>query len=394
MFKQISKAVWLLSLVSLFTDAASEMLYPVMPAYLKSIGFSVLLIGVLEGIAEAVAGWSKGFFGHLSDYHGKRLPFVQFGYSLSAISKPLMVIWNNAYWVFLMRSTDRMGKGIRTGARDAILSAEATPETKARIFGFHRSMDTFGAVIGPCMALLYLYFFSEDYTTLFLLATIPGIAAIGCTILIKEKINNPNKTVSPSFTSFLSYWKTSSKTYKRMVTGLLFFALINSSDFFLLMHAKESGLTDVQVIGVYIFYNLVYALFAFPLGKLADKIGLQNMLLSGLLIFAIVYFGMGFIKHGLAIGILFMLYGIYAAATDGISKAWISNLSAKEDTATAIGFYSAWQSICAIFASTCMGLIWFQFGAQTAFIFTGIGTLSIIGYFLFIGSLKSGVLVK
>src|SRR5437879_3507198 len=147
----ISRTVWMLSLVSLFTDMASEMLYPVMPVFLKSIGFSVVLIGLLEGMAEATAGLSKGYFGKLSDARGERVPFVRWGYLLSAISKPLMAASIFPLWIFLARTMDRLGKGVRTGARDAILSVEATPETKARVFGVHRAMDTAGAFIGPSL---------------------------------------------------------------------------------------------------------------------------------------------------------------------------------------------------------------------------------------------------
>ena len=141
--KSITKTVYVLSIVSLFTDTASEMLYPIMPIYLKTIGFSIVLIGVLEGFAEALAGLSKGYFGKLSDNSGKRVPFVQLGYALSTISKPMMAVFTFPLWIFFSRAIDRLGKGIRTGARDAILSDEATSETKGKIFGFHRSMDTY-----------------------------------------------------------------------------------------------------------------------------------------------------------------------------------------------------------------------------------------------------------
>src|SRR6188472_867359 len=154
----------------MFTDTASEMLYPIMPIYLKTIGFSILLIGILEGVAEATAGFSKGYFGKLSDNSGKRVPFVQLGYALSAVSKPMMAVFIYPLWIFFARTIDRIGKGIRTGARDAMLSDEATAETKGHVFGFHRSMDTLGAVVGPSLALLYLYFNPENYKTLFYIA--------------------------------------------------------------------------------------------------------------------------------------------------------------------------------------------------------------------------------
>ncbi len=379
--KAITKTVWILSLVSLFTDTASEMLYPVMPIYLKSIGFSIVLIGVLEGIAEAMAGLSKGYFGKLSDHTGKRMPFVQLGYTLSALSKPLMVLFVTPLWIFFARTLDRLGKGLRTGARDAILSGEATSATKGRVFGFHRSMDTLGAVAGPAIALIYLQLYPEDYKTLFLLAFLPGVLAIICSLLLKDK-NTPPKTESKqvSFFSFLGYWKTSSASYRKLVVGLLLFALFNSSDVFLLLKAKQSGMSDTGVIGVYIFYNLVYAVAAFPLGIAADKIGLKKVFTGGLLLFAIVYFGMAYASDTKVLYGLFFLYGLYAAATEGVSKAWISNISKKENIATAIGSYSAFQSICAMAASTLAGLMWYGFGAPVTFIVTGTATLAVMLY--------------
>jgi MFS family permease len=367
----------------LFTDTASEMLYPIMPIYLKSIGFSIVLIGILEGVAEATAGLSKGYFGKLSDSLGKRVPFVRAGYAFSAVSKPMMAVFIYPLWIFLSRTIDRFGKGIRTGARDAILSDEATPQTKGKIFGFHRSMDTLGAVLGPSFALLYLYYHPHDYRNLFFIAFIPGLLAVFASFLLKDKkaVNHPKK-ITGSFFSFLSYWKESPAAYRKLTIGLLAFALFNSSDVFLLLKAKQSGLSDTIVIGVYIFYNLIYALFAFPLGIIADKFGLKKIFLIGLTLFALVYFGMSVDINQFLFFTLFALYGVYAAATEGISKAWISNISDKKDIATAIGTYSAFQSICTMLASTFTGLIWFYFGAPATFIITGISTLLIIIYFL------------
>jgi MFS family permease len=387
--KNISRTVWILSLISLFTDTASEMLYPIMPIYLKSIGFSILLIGILEGVAEATAGLSKGYFGKQSDVIGKRVPFVQIGYAFSAISKPMMAVFIYPLWIFFARTIDRIGKGIRTGARDAILSDEATPETKGKIFGFHRSMDTLGAVLGPLLALLYLYFHPQDYTTLFYIAFLPGLFAISASFFLKEKKKNivSLKTATPFF-SFLNYWKTSPVMYRKVVIGLLAFTLFNSSDVFLLLKAKQAGLSDTYVIGIYIFYNLIYALFAYPLGILADRIGLKKMLIFGISIFSIVYFGMGFNQNSYIFIGLFSLYGIYAAASEGVSKAWISNITDQKDTATAIGTYSAFQSIFTMLASSLAGLIWFQFGANATFFVTAVASVIILLYFIFMTSEK------
>lgn len=381
--KYITRTVWTLSLISLFTDTASEMLYPVMPVYLKSIGFSIVLIGILEGVAEATAGLSKGYFGELSDQTGKRAPFVQIGYAFSALSKPMMAVFVFPLWVFFARTIDRLGKGVRTGARDAILSDEAMPETKGKVFGFHRSMDTIGAVLGPLFALLYLHFYPEDYKTLFYIAFLPGLLAVITTFYLKDKHKvSVHEKRRVSFFSFLQYWKNSPPIYRKVVAGLLTFTLFNSSDVFLLLKAKQAGLDDTMVIGIYIFYNLVFALFAFPVGIVADNIGLKRMFTIGLSIFALVYLGIGWATSLYAFIGLFFLYGIYAAATEGISKAWISNITDPHDTATAIGAYSGFQSIGTMLASTLAGLIWYQFGAAATFVATGIAAMIVMLYFV------------
>lgn len=369
----------------MFTDVASEMMYPVMPVFLKQIGFSIFLIGVLEGLAEAVAGLSKSYFGKMSDASGRRLPFVQAGYALSAISKPMMAAFIYPAWIFIARTLDRIGKGIRTGARDAMLSEQATPQTKARVFGFHRSMDTLGAVLGPSIALLYLYFYPGNYKALFLIAFIPGLFAIVITRLLKEKRKQPatlSKTSVVNIFAFAAYWKHSSPAYKKLVIGLLLFALFNSADVFLLLKMKQAGVSDTGVIGVYIFYNLVYALAAYPAGMLADKFGLNNIFLIGLMLFVIVYAGFAFNNNMIVFILLFFLYGIYAAFTEGVSKAWITNMVDKSETATAIGTYTGFQSIAALLASSFAGFIWIQFGAGATFISTSIITLGVVIYLI------------
>ena len=381
--KIITRTIWILSLVSLFTDVASEMLYPVMPVFLRTIGFSFVLIGVLEGFAEAVAGLSKAYFGKRSDIIGKRLPFVQFGYALSAISKPMMAAFIYPLWIFFARTIDRLGKGLRTGARDAMLSDECTTENKGKVFGFHRSMDTMGAVLGPAIALLYLYYYPANYKTLFIIAFFPGMIAILFTLFIKEKKQQLRDIVpkeKKNLFVIFSYWKNSSQEYKRLLIGLLLFATFNSSDVFLLLRMKESGLTDTAVIGVYIFYNLAFALLAYPIGILADKIGLKKVFLAGLFVFAIVYAGFAVNTNLIIFFVLFFLYGLYAAATEGISKAWVSNIVNKNETATAIGTYTGLQSICALLASSLTGFLWFRFGSVTTFIITACVTLLVILY--------------
>lgn len=371
--KILTKTILLVSFVSLFTDIASEMLYPVMPVYLRSIGFSVLLIGILEGLAEATAGLSKGYFGNFSDKAGKRVPFVRWGYLLSAVSKPLMALFVYPLWIFFARTLDRLGKGIRTGARDAMLSDETTPEHKGKVFGFHRAMDTVGAAIGPLAALVYLNYYPGQYKWLFVIAFAPGLVAILLTFLLKEKVSHVSKKQRVGFLSYLKYWKTAGTQYKILVAGLLLFTLFNSSDAFLLLAVKNQGLSDTSMIGVYIFYNLIYALLAFPIGIVADRIGLRTTLVAGLFVFALVYSFMGYAFNITQFLVLFGMYAIYAASTEGISKALITNLSAKSDTATAIGFYTSFASIFTMLASSLAGLLWFTLGPKPMFLISGAG---------------------
>jgi MFS family permease len=380
MGKIITRSIIILSLISLFTDIASEMLYPVMPLYLKSIGFSITLIGILEGIAEATAGLSKGYFGRLSDNMGRRLPFVQLGYTLSAFAKPMMALFIMPLWVFFARTLDRLGKGIRTGARDSMLSDETTKENKGKVFGFHRSLDTFGAVLGPLAALIYLYFYPEQYKTLFYIAFIPGMVAVALTFLMKEKKPTTSIQTEKQPIAFFTYWKTSPALYRQVTGALLFFAMFNSSDVFLLLMAKQRGMNDTDVLFLYIFYNIVYALASYPLGSFADKWGFKKTLIFGLSMFTLTYAGIAFAKTPMVFYSLFFFYGLYAAATEGVAKAWISNIADKKDTATAIGTFAGFSSIAALIASSLAGFIWHTISSQATFVVTAFVAVLVILY--------------
>jgi MFS family permease len=212
--------------------------------------------------------------------------------------------------------------------------------------------------------------------------------AVISTLLIKEKkktlvATNNGKPTTTNVFAFAAYWKNSPAQYKKLVTGLLLFALFNSSDVFLLLKMKESGFNDTSIIGVYIFYNLVFALLAYPVGILADKIGLKKIFIAGLFAFSIVYLGFAFNNNIIVFFLLFFMYGVYAAATEGISKAWITNIADSSETATAIGTYSGFQSICALVASSLCGLLWFNFGAKITFLITAGITLLVIAYLSF-----------
>jgi MFS family permease len=282
------------------------------------------------------------------------------------------------------RFTDRLGKGVRTGARDALLSDESSKENKGKVFGFHRGMDTLGAAMGPAIALIYLSWYPGNYQTLFLIAFLPALSGVFLTMLIKEKgivpANNSGKSKF-NFFSYFGYWKKASPDYRKLVKGLLIFTLFNSSDVFLLLMAKNQGISDQHIIGVYIFYNLIYALSSLPMGSLADKISMKFSFITGLLLFVIVYTGMAFLPNIQVMYLLFFLYGLYAASTEGVSKAWISGITPNNETATAIGFYTSFSSIFTLLASSTAGLIWVLYAPATTFIISAIGVFFVVLYF-------------
>lgn len=361
----ITRNILLLSIVSLCTDMASEMLYPMMPGFLHSIGYPILLIGLMEGLAEAIAGLSKSYFGYQSDLVQKRLPFIRLGYLLSAVSKPLMALSFVPGWIFSTRLIDRLGKGIRTAPRDAMLRNESNASNRGAVFGFHRSMDTIGAVIGPLIALALLHYFPGKYALLFIIAALPGILAIASTWLLKEKeITKPSATKLVNWTK---YWARSPKAYRQLLLPIVLFACINSSDMFLLLYSKQCGNSDTTVILMYIAYNLVFASLAYPAGKLADRLGLPVIFITGLLLFALVYGGFSMFNTAIFLIPLFIFYGIYAALTDGVAKAMISNTVTQEEAGTALGTYAALQSLAALVASLSAAIIWQTWGASFAF---------------------------
>ena len=382
--KYLTRTVWLLSLLSLFTDISSEMLYPVMPLFLQSIGFTAAMIGILEGLAEATAGISKGYFGAMSDAKGSRLPFVRLGYFLSGIAKPMMALWSFPAWIFAARTSDRLGKGIRTAARDALLSDECTTENKGKVFGFHRGMDTLGAAIGPMLALVLLFYFPARYRLLFLIAFIPAMVGLSLTLLMKDKPAQPQPGKRYNFLSMFTYFKNGNETFQKLTIGILLFALFNSSDLFLLMKIKSSVHNDNYVIGAYIFYNIVFALASFPLGAVGDKVGLKRTFIGGLFLFAVVYFLIVTADSIAVFVIAFLIYGIYAAATDGISKALIATIVPKSETASAIGSVAGLSSLMALLSSALTGLLWNYISGEAALLVSAGGTIAAAIYLMLI----------
>lgn len=383
MFKsKFSKNVWLLGCISLFADISSELLYPVLPLFLKEAGYSMLVLGMLEGIANVVAGVSKGYFGHRSDQLQQRAVFVKWGYGLSALGKMMMMGSPDLMRIFSGRITDRLGKGIRTAPRDSLLALESSPETRAAVFGFHRGLDTLGAAIGPSLALLWLWWMPGDYSTLFTIAFIPAVISLILAFRLKEKKVNAevNSKTHVGFFSYFNYWKTSHVSFRKFLFPLILFALVNSPDVFLLMALNEAGFSDTAMIAVYILYNLLYALLAMPIGVWADKWGKINVMLIGVFLFALCYFGMAWMNSLLAFTILFAVYAFSISCLESVAKAVISNIVPTQERGQAIGFYTSVNSLGVLFAGVWTGWLWSIGGPQLVFSITA--GVALISFFI------------
>jgi len=372
--KKIPRQVFILGLISLFTDLASEMLYPITPIFLTAVlGSSMAVVGIIEGIAEVISGLLKGYAGNISDKIGKRSIFVIIGYGISAIAKPLPGIFPNVSTVVISRTSDRVGKGIRTAPRDALLGSYSEGNSGA-IFGFHRGMDTLGAVLGPLLAILLLYLFPDNFQLIFLAAVVPSTFAVFFTFLVKDKKVPVRKRVNGKYADF---WRSSPEQYKRLILLITVFSFANSSDVFLIL--KSNIVSDSYIFAIlgYVFYNLIYAVFSYPLGRFSDKLGKNLVFGGGLLIFSLVYFGFAFITEAFFMWILFALYGVYSAATEGISKAWVSDLVPDEVRGTALGLLTMLSSFAIMLGSFTAGFLWDEFGSIVPFLSSAVVSLII-----------------
>jgi len=375
----ISKNVFVLGLVSFFNDVASEMIYPIVPIFLTGIlGAPVAVVGLIEGIAESTASILKVVSGWLSDKLQKRKPFVVAGYSFSAISKILLSLAFSWLFVLFARFVDRFGKGTRTSARDALIAESSDTLTRGKSFGFHRALDTLGAVVGPLIALLAIHFLDNNFRLIFFLAFIPSCIGIILLLLFvkeRQKEKNPDQAIRFS-------WHDLDPSFKIFLLISFIFALGNSSDAFLILRAQNLGLSVTLVVLAYVLFNFTYALFSIPAGIISDKIGAKKVLFSGFLLFSIIYLLFGLTNSSLILWFLFPLYGIYMALTEGVGKAYISNLVPEEKTGTAFGVYQTTIGLCTFFASLVAGLLWTYIGVSAPFILGSI--MAIISAFLFV----------
>lgn len=367
-----SKNVFYTGLVSFFMDVSSEMIYPLVPLFLANVlGVNKSMIGLIEGIAESTASLLKVFSGWLSDRIGQRKNLMIAGYAISTLSRPIIAVAGTWQQVLASRFVDRLGKGIRTAPRDAIIAESAESTHLARAFSFHRSMDTMGAVVGPAIALILLQLYNNNYKMVFWLSMIPGaIAVLVIVLFIKEKKRSAAATAErPKLTLKHFDWKV-----KFFIAIATLFALGNSSDAFLILRAEQVGIPTVMIPAVYLLFNLVYSLSSIPLGIVADKYGKKRLILLGFILFAGLYYGFAVAKSASAIWVLFSLYGVFMGLTEGIQKAFLATIIPPDFKATAFGVYATVVGLATLPASLIGGLLWdrvspaatFYFGAATA----------------------------
>jgi MFS family permease len=367
MFSKIPKNVFVLGLVSFLTDVSSDMIYPILPVFLSDVlGSSKLFIGLIEGIAESTASILKVFSGWLSDRLGKRKILVVSGYGLSALGKPILSLVTTGWQVLSVRFLDRFGKGVRTSPRDALIAESSKEERRGLSFGFHRAMDSSGAVIGPLLAFLFLPLVNRNYRTLFLIASIPAFLSVLLLILfVKEKKKAKEKI--PSLTKLkLSQF---SPKFKIFVFGVTIFTLGNSSDAFLFLRAKGLNIDVVYIPVLWLVLNAVYTLVSLPAGWLSDRIGRKNLILSGLFVYALVYLGFAFATRSMHAWLLFAVYGLYYGLANGTMRAHVSDLVEEDKRATAFGIYHGAVGMTALPASLIFGWLWQSVGVSFAFCF-------------------------
>lgn len=361
---RIPRNVWVAGWVSFFMDVSSEMVYPLVPLFLSSslsVGKSV--VGMIEGIAEASASLLKLFSGAFVDRFGKNKLLMGLGYGISTGSRPLLALAPGWGMVLASRLTDRIGKGIRTAPRDAIIAAATPPGQLGLAFGLHRSLDTAGAIVGPALALLLLTAWNLDYREVFWYSIIPGVISV---LLIARYIDaDANKTFIGSNFSW-----TVGGFDRRIYTFLLavgLFSLGNSSNAFLILKAEHEGVSPAWISGMYLGYNTVYALAAVPGGILADRYGKRLMIIGGLSLFAGIYAGFALATTRLAIAGLFILYGLYMGLTEGVQRAYLASLTPESRRGTAFGLYHMIVGIAVLPASLMAGFLWDYMGPTAPF---------------------------
>ena len=377
-YRRLPRNVFAISLVSLLNDASSEIIYPLLPVFLSlTLGASPGIVGLIEGAAESVSSLLKLFAGHFSDRRGKRKVFVVFGYVLSSFTRPLLAFAGSWSQVLGLRLVDRVGKGVRTSPRDAMIADTVRIEERGLAFGFHRAMDHTGAVIGPLIGYVVLFYFASnqtapsaaDFTKIFLVASVPALAAVLVVFMfVREssfRVQTGDTAMAASMRFSLSGFD---KNFKRFLLILALFTLSNSSDFFLILRARSTGVSALNTLLLWAAFHIFKVLSSIFGGDLSDRLGRRRLIVSGWILYAAVYAGFAFVSNQISAWLLFMIYGIYFGLSEGAEKALVADLVRPEQRGTAYGLYNLAFGITVLPASLLMGKLWDWRGPQTAFL--------------------------
>jgi MFS family permease len=391
-YKNLPRNVWALSFVSFLNDTSSEIIYPLLPTFLfLTLGASPFIIGLIEGIAETTASLLKLFSGYLSDkFHHRKLP-VFIGYALAGVTRPLLAFVTNWYQVLVVRATDRVGKGIRGAPRDALLAAEVPYEKRGLAFGFNRAADHLGAVFGPVIAFVLLYFFAGDaqnptideYRQVFLVASVPVVLGLFVIAFFVKDSQQPVPDEKPQIKLSL---KEFDPNFKRFLVVIALFTLSNSTDAFLLLRASEAGIPTAMLPILWMVLHFSKFLSSIVGGDLSDRLGRKTMIFSGWILYALVYIGFAYIDSPWQAWTLFVIYGFYFGLTEGAEKALVADLVPQEKRGTAFGLYHLAFGATVLPASLLLGGLWSWYGHTVAFIFSAV--LSICAAF-FLLTVKS-----
>ena len=388
--RRVPKEVVTLGIVSFLTDISSEMIYPLVPMFMKDVLRSpVMAIGLVEAVAEATASLLKVVSGYISDRVGKRKALTVIGYGLSAVSKPVLGVATNWGHVLGVRFADRFGKGIRTAPRDALIADVTDSDVRGKAFGLHRAMDTAGAVLGPFAAYLLLRHVAAGhatavmYRTIFFLAAIPAI--LGVVILaaaIKEPHAERRQAQLPRIR--LSGFDRRFKLFLLIAT---LFAIGNSSDVFLILRARNLGVAPENVLLIYVAFNIVAAALSMPMGNLSDRIGRRPVIALGYFVFAVVYGGFALATSQITAWALFLVYGAYYACTESVQRAYAADLSPVDLRGTAMGTYHTFIGLAMLPASLVAGFLWQKVSPAATFVYGA--AMALVSALLLLALLRS-----
>lgn len=350
--RRLSRNVYVVSLVSFFQDAASEMLYPVLPFFVTGVlGAPPAVLGLIEGMADGTAAVMKAVAGRLADLRRRR-PLIGAGYGAAACGKFLLAIAGAWPMVLAARVTDRVGKGLRGPPRDALIADDTTPANRGRAFGFHRAADTAGAVVGPLIGLGLYELVGQRLRPLLWIALIPAAISVALVFFIRERPNPHYRSERPWSVSGLP------RHYWRLIALIATFSIVNFPDTLLLLRAKDLGFDFVGVVAVYVLYNMTYALLSYPAGIISDRLSRRAVFAVGLGVFSVTYLGFGITTTSAWVWLLLPLYGAYTALTDGVSRAWIADLVPAHERGTALGVHAAISGVGLLIAGVWAGLAW------------------------------------